>query len=542
MLGVDLARRGAQRYRDRIAVVVGNESLTYRDVDVMANRIANVLLGMGYGRGSRIGLLLNNGIWSLPIDFGCLKAGVARVPLNPRLSLPEQTRMLAETEVRLLIHGADLGERALALAEELDDLTLLSLGPQQRSHDFDLSVETTRARSTDPFVPVEPDDVMLVLYTSGTTGTLKAAQHTQASWAAIAANILTNLVSPSRDDAMLHAASLFHASGTFLLPYWLRGGRSVILPKFEPETFLDTVERQRVTAINLVPTMLGMLLASDAVRRTDTSSLDSIIYGASPMPRPLLEHGMEIFGNKFVQYYGQTEAPLCQTVLTKDDHAEGGELLGSCGHPAVDAEILLTAEDGSPVAPGEIGEIRVRAPFTMAGYYNAPELNAETLTADGWVRTRDLARTDERGYLYLVDRASDMIITGGYNVYPREVEDVLLEHPTVAECAVVGAPDPTWVEAVTAFVVPRPDENVDPEKLRAFARQHLAGYKVPKQIKVVDSIPTSPVGKILHRKLRDTLWQAESPDSASNSKNRSPRKPRKDGHDGTVRVDPRGDP
>ena len=481
--------------------------MTYREVDVMANRIANVLVGMGYSRGSRIGLLLNNEIWSLPIDFACLKSGVARVPLNSRLSQAEQAKMLTETGVRLLIHGADLTERALALADELDGLTLLGLGEPQRAQDRNLFTEAERARPTDPLVPVEPDDVMLVLYTSGTTGTLKAAQHTQASWAAIARNILTNLISPKRDDAMVHAASLIHASGTFVLPYWLAGARSIILPGFDPEQFLATIERERATAINLVPTMLGMLLAGDAVQRADTSSLDTIIYGASPMPRPLLEQGMATFGNKFVQYYGQTEAPLCQTVLTKEDHAEGGDLLGSCGFPSVDAEIALTDEDGNPVEQGEIGEIRVRAPFTMAGYFNADELNAKTMTADGWVRTRDMARADERGYLYLVDRASDMIITGGYNVYPREVEDALLAHPSVAECAVVGAPDPKWVEAVTAFVVVRPDATVHTDELREFVRGRLAGYKVPKKVVLVDSIPKSPVGKILRRKLRDSLWE-----------------------------------
>jgi acyl-CoA synthetase (AMP-forming)/AMP-acid ligase II len=207
-----------------------------------------------------------------------------------------------------------------------------------------------------------------------------------------------------------------------------------------------------------------------------------------------------------MQYYGQTEAPLCQTLLDKDDHAEGGDLLGSCGQPAVDADIRITDGDGNPVAQGEIGEIRVRAPFTMAGYYNAPDLNRETITEGGWVRTRDMARADDRGYLYLVDRASDMIITGGYNVYPREVEDALLSHPAVAECAVVGAPDPTWVEAVTAFVVFRAGATASEAELRQVVRDRLAGYKVPKQVRVVRTIPKSAVGKIMRRMLRDPLW------------------------------------
>src|SRR5690606_36782721 len=208
----------------------------------------------------RVGLLLNNEIWSMPIDFACLKAGVARVPLNSRLAQAEHAKMLAENGVRLLIHGADLTERVLALAEELDGLSLLGLGEPQRAGDRNLFAEADLAQPTDPQVPVVPDDVMLVLYTSGTTGTLKAAQHTQAVWAVIARNILTNLISPGRSDAMVYVASLIHASGTLVLPFWLVGGRSFILPGFDPEQFVATIERVRATAINLVPTMLGMLL------------------------------------------------------------------------------------------------------------------------------------------------------------------------------------------------------------------------------------------------------------------------------------------
>ncbi len=490
-------------------MVVGDRELSFRDVDELSNRVANVLIGLGYGRGSRVGLLLNNELWSVPVDFACVKAGIARVPLNARLSLAEQAKMLTDADVSLLVHGADLTERALALADELDGLRLAGLGPRNRAGDLDLATETERAAAADPLAPVEPDDVLLVLYTSGTTGTLKAAKHTQASYAAISTNILANLVSPGRDDAMLHAASLIHASGTFLLPYWLRGARSVVLPGFDPDTYVRAIGEHRITGVNLVPTMLGMLFTSGVLDGADVSTVDTIVYGASPMPRPLLEQGLEFFGNRFVQYYGQTEAPLCQTVLDKADHAEGGALLGSCGQPAVDAEIMLADADGAPVAPGEIGEIRVRAPFTMAGYHRAPELDRETFAGEGWLRTRDLARADERGYLYLVDRASDMIVTGGYNVYPREVEDALLAHPAVAECAVVSAPDPTWVEAVTAFVVLRRGAGPSADELRDVVRERLARYKVPRQIHFVDTIPKSPVGKILRRALRDPLWTGQ---------------------------------
>jgi len=287
----------------------------------------------------------------------------------------------------------------------------------------------------------------------------------------------------------------------------VRGGCAAVLPGFDPGSYLDQVARYRATEINLVPTMLGMLVTSGAAERADLSTLRAAVYGASPMPRPLVEQVLELWGPRLVQYYGQTEAPLCISVLDRHDHLDR-ELLGSCGSPAVDAEVAVTAEDGTPVGTGEVGELRVRAPFAMRGYADAPELTAETVTADGWVRTRDLARVDDRGYLTLVDRTSDMIITGGYNVYPREVEEVLLTHPAVTAAAVVGAPDETWVEAVTAFVTLRPGATVPAAELRDLVRSRLAAYKVPKQVHVIDAIPLSPVGKVLRRALRDPLWAA----------------------------------
>jgi acyl-CoA synthetase (AMP-forming)/AMP-acid ligase II len=504
-MAVELVRRGAERFGTRTAVVFEDRSLTYREVDEAANRFAGVLAGRGVGKGDRVALLAGNNLWSISLDFACLKAGIVRVPLNPRLSLPEHRQMVEETGARLVVHTPELEDRAGALQMAVPELDALGMGGPGAGGCPDLLVEASRMPATAPRVALSPSDPMLLLYTSGTTGTLKAVTHTQGSYGAIAANILANLISPGRDSVMLHAAPLIHASGTFVLPYWLRGGVAVVLRSFEPEGFLTAIERHRVTEVNVVPTMLGMLLDADRASHTDISSLRTVIYGASPIPRPLITEAIDRWGPIFRQYYGQTEAPLCITVLDEVDHADPA-LLSSCGHPAVDAEVRLAADDGSPVPQGEIGEIQVRAPFQMAGYYHADELNAEMVTADGWIRTRDLARQDPQGYLYLVDRRSDMIVTGGYNVYPREVEDALMTHPAVAECAVVGAPDPTWVETVVAFVVLRPGESPSVEELQHAVRARLAGYKVPKRIEIVDTIPKSPVGKILRRALREPLW------------------------------------
>ena len=464
----------------------------------MASRLANALIASGVRPQDRVALLVDNGPHSVPLDFACLKARAVRAPLNSRLAEAEHRAMLAQTTPRLLIASASLVDRARALADQVDG-SVLTLGGGGAD---DLLARADRASDTDPMLPTPPDDVVLALFTSGTTGTLKAARHTQASYAAVAANILANLVSPGRDDAMIHAASLIHASGTFVLPFWLRGGRSVVLDRFDPETFLADARASGATHANLVPTMLQMLLeAGDA----DRGPLRSVVYGASPMPRPTMERALDRFGPVFTQYYGQTEAPLALAVLRAADHLGPDAPLSACGQPAVDVSISLVDEAGAPVADGEVGEVAVAGPMVHAGYLGAPELNREARLPDGGWRTRDLGRFDARGFLHLVDRASDMIVTGGYNVYPREVEDALAAHPAVVECAAVGAPDQKWVEAVVAFVVAR--EPVSDAALRDWVRARLAAHKVPKRIVRVDALPKSAVGKVLRRALRDRLGE-----------------------------------
>jgi fatty-acyl-CoA synthase len=506
MLGIDMIRRGARQHGPRIALSYGNANLSFTETDRLASRIANVLIGLGLAPQQTVALLLNNGLYSVPVDFACMKARLIRTPLNSRLSAPEHFRMLEEMRIKILIHGADLAERAAHLQELAGGaLKLISVGPNKFGHP-DLLDLVTKASDADPMLPTPADDIVLSIFTSGTTGTLKASQHSQASWGAITANILANVMSPSSDDVMLHAASMIHASGCFVLPFWLRGGRSAVLDGFDPEHYLDQVVETGATHINLVPTMLTMLLNRPDGGRRDIGRLRSVTYGASPMPRPVIEAGLEAWGPIFTQYYGQTEAPLAMTALAPEDHIGPDAPLGSCGQPSVDVDLKLVDEAGEEVAKGEIGEIAVRGGIVHVGYRNAPDLDRATRLPDGFLRTRDLGRFDERGFLHLVDRTSDMIVTGGYNVYPREVEDALAAHPAVFECAAVGAPDDKWVEAVVAFVVVKPGVAVGDGELLAFVRDRLAGYKVPKRIERLEMLPKSPVGKILRRALREPLW------------------------------------
>lgn len=499
MLLNELIHRGAVFYGPRTAVYYGDEALTFAQVDKLSSRLANALIVQGQDVGARIGLLLNNSLYSIPLDFACGKARLVRVPLNARLSAAEQVQMLEGVSVTTLLHGPDLAERAKELVQLMPGLKLLSLD--------DLLKLSQSQPDTPPQRTAEPDDVVLALYTSGTTGKLKAVLHTQASWCAIGENVSKN-IDIDDGDVMLHAASLIHASGTFVLPYWMKGGAAAILPGFAPQAYLDAIARWKPAALNLVPTMIGMLLDHPGIEQADMSSVKTMVYGASPMPRPVIDRALKLWGPRFVQYYGQTEAPLFITRLGKEDHIgpNAAKRMAACGRASIDCEIRLIDEDGKDVAPGEAGEIAVRAPFGMKGYNQSPELNAETIMPGNWIRTRDVGRFDEDGYLYLIDRTSDMIVTGGYNVYPREVEDALAAHPAVREVVVVGIPDDKWGEAVAAFVALRPGLAAEDAELIAFTRTKLAGYKVPKSVHFIAEIPKSPVGKLLRRAVRDPFW------------------------------------
>lgn len=506
---LDLIRRGARQHGPRTAIVFGSQSLTFAEVDAFSARLAQALLAAGAAPRARVAMLVSNGLYSIPLDFACVKAGVNRVPLNGRLALPEHVRMLRDTECRLLVFSAALAERAQALRDALPGLVCIGLGTHLPGG-ADLLAMARRQPATDPDITVDEHDVVVTVFTSGTTGTLKAAQHTQGTRAAVCRNVLLNLLPVTCDDVMLHAASMIHASGAFVLPFWVRGGKSVILPAFDPEIFLAALTRHRVTAVNLVPTMLQMLVELPQMARCNVDALRYVIYGASPMPRAVIERAMAIWGqHRFIQYYGQTEAPLCLTVLRPEDHH--GERLGSCGQPAQEVEIRLIDEDGRDVPPGEAGEIAVRAPSCIAGYHKAPALNAKTFLPDGWMRTRDVGQFDAQGFLYLKDRTSDMIVSGGYNIYPREVEDVLLAHPAVRECAVIGLADEKWVEAVTAVVALHhgrvADDRLAAELLGHVATQ-LAAYKAPQRILFDPDIPKTVTGKLNRRAVRERYQRA----------------------------------
>ena len=508
MIAAELIKRGAKYYAKETAVIYRDQKLTFEEVHKNSNRLANALFKLGLEKGNRISFLLANSIHSVEIDFAMLKSGLVRVPLNTRLSEEEQFHMIMETDSKAILFTEEFADRVRSLRERLSNVSLFCQvdGIPKYEWIIPIYLEMKTVTDEDPIVPLSEEDFATLQYTSGTTGKLKAAIHTQGSWAAIATNVLSTLTI-EKGDIMMHAAPLTHASGTLVLPHWIRGAANAILPTFHPLEYLQAVESIKPTTLNLVPTMIVMLLSHPEVEKYSFNSVRSLIYGASPMPREALKRGLELWGPKFIQYFGQTEAPLILSILPVEDHVlalknpKYYDRLLSCGRPTATTEVKIVDENGKQVAEGEIGEIIVSSSQAMTGYWKEDELTAETIKGK-WIYTRDMGYIDQEGYLYLVDRKSDMIITGGFNIYPREVEEVLYQHPAVMEAAIVGVPDKTWVESVKAFVVLKEGQQVSENELIDYCKAHLASYKKPKHVEFIDSLPKSAVGKVVRRMLR----------------------------------------
>lgn len=489
MIAPELIRRGAKFFSKETAVIFQGEKLTFESVYRNSNRLANALLKVGLRKGNRVAFLLANSLQSVEIDFALLLSGIVRVPLNTRLSEAEHLHMIRESDAKAVLFTEEFRDRISSLKPQLEKVELYcqtngtSTAPEMTL----LSDMIQLATDDEPASMIHESDLATIQYTSGTTGKLKAAVHTQETWTAICNNILTCL-EIQEGDVMLHAAPL---------------------AGFNPVQYLQTVHTDHPTTLNLVPTMIVMLLNTPHVEDYSFDSVRQIIYGASPMPREALRRGLELWGPKFIQYYGQTEAPLILTLLNQKEHPgedpETVNRLLSCGRPVTTTSLKILGEDEHEVPAGAIGEICVKSSQGMVAYWKAPELTNDTVR-DGWIHTRDMGYIDNEGYLFLVDRKSDMIITGGFNVYPREVEEVLYEHPAVMEVAVVGIPDDKWVESIKAFVVLRPEQMVTEEELIEFCRKKLASYKKPSSVEFVNFLPMSAVGKVVRRVLRDPYW------------------------------------
>lgn len=502
----NIIRRAAATWPDRLAIVSGGEGITYRALDAASSRVANGLLAAGLPPQARVAVLARNGVAFCEVMLGCLKAGAVALPLNWRLTAPELAYILRHAGAAALFCGAEFREVGAQAAAEAGGRRLLVL--EDRSAGAEAYVPWRDAQSAcDPQVHVRPADVALQMYTSGTTGLPKGVQLTHEGYLAALAIVRGfpwGRLGP--DDVVLTPAPFFHVNGVNpVLRTFAAGGLVVAPPQFEPAEVLRLIESHRVTRATLAPAMIQSCLEVPDVATRDLSSLQVVSYGGSPISERVLEEAGRRFGAAFVQMYGLTETSGPLTFLEPEDHAPHRGRLLSCGRPGPDVEIRITDPHGDPLPAGEIGEVRVRTAAVMKGYWSDPEATAAVL-ADGWFRTGDAGCLDADGYLHIRDRVKDMIVSGGENIYPAEVENALFSHPAVADVAVIGVPDPKWGEAVKALVVRRPGAEVSESELIAHARRQIAGYKLPKSVTWIEALPRNPAGKVLRRTLREPFW------------------------------------
>jgi long-chain acyl-CoA synthetase len=504
-----LVARAARMYSRSLALECENEVRSYADVNSNANRFANVLRGLGYRAGVRIAVLLRNCIEFPEIEFGIAKAGLISVQINPMLNPKDIGSILRDSDAALVVCGAALLDTVESIRANIPASAFVVVGgdnlPQWADRYEALLAAATDA---DPGIHVTGDTLCRIAYTSGTTGQPKGVMLSHSAVSAVAYNLLLELGPVWRGQRLLHLQPLCHGTGMFVLPWFIRGGVSVIHTRFDAERVIEARKREHIDFIKLVPTMYVRLVEQGEGRLEELRGVQSIIYGASPMPAEPLRRGIERLGPVFSEVYGQTESPMTITVLAPQEHfvdgAVSSDRLRSAGRPWTNVDVRIVGGDGEEVPQGEPGEVIVAGPQNMVGYWRRPEDTAKTLV-DGWIHTRDIGTFDDQGYLYLLDRQDDMIITGGLNVYPRQVEEVLFQHASVSEAVVVGVQDDHWGERIVALVCLKPNLEVDARDLIAFCRDRLTGYKTPKEIVFAKQIPKTPFGKVSRKQAREEI-------------------------------------
>jgi fatty-acyl-CoA synthase len=455
----------------------------------------------GMVKGDRIAILSGNRPEVLCVTAACLIGQFVLVPLHPAGSQDDLLFVIADSASRALVFDpVKYSERAASVQERAPGCLLFALGAAGIG--ADLCALAAAIRPDRLIAPaVAPNEPYRLSYSGGTTGKPKAVVGTHRTGAAVLTIQLAEWEWPS-GIRQLVCAPLSHAGAAMFLPTLLRGGSMVILAGFDPVTVMSAIQKHRINCVLLVPTMIYALLSHPRLDEFDLSSLETIFYGASSMSPTRLREGILKFGPVFFQFYGQVEAPMTITVMKRGDHdVDDPDRLASCGRPVPWIDVALLDDDLREVPVGEPGEICVRGPLVMAEYFNRPDLTAAAL-AGGWLHTGDVAVRRPDGFLRIVDRKKDMIVTGGFNVYPREIEDVLSSHPAVSTCAVIGVPDEHWGEAVKAVVVLRPGALVSADELRALVRERKGSIQAPKTVDFVSAIPLTPVGKPDKKQLR----------------------------------------
>ncbi len=496
--------RALARYPTRIAFSWPGGSITYQGATDLIGRIQSVFVRLGLQPGTRVAFLTANRADTWCAGVAAQLSRLAITWLHPLGSLDDQLFQIEDSEAQMLVvDAATFRDRGGELAARASGLkAVFTLGAAGYGADLLQAVEG--AGNATPRCLAGPDDIATLNYTGGTTGKSKGALRTHREYGGFANAILADFEIPET-PSYLTVAPISHVAGTKVLPTLMRGGTVHMLKGFDPEAVLSTIQRERINFTLFVPTMIYVLLDHPSLPKTDMSSLELLLYGASPMSPSRLVEGIERIGPVFSQLYGQTEC-YPASVLRKADHdPKNPELFLSCGFPIAACQMKVLDDDDQEVATGESGEICIRATHVMAEYWKRPEQTAETLK-NGWLHTGDIAKADERGYMYILDRKKDMIVSGGFNIFPREVEDVLSTHTDVAMVAVVGVPDDKWGEAVTAIVVARAGTQPNEQTLIELVKQRKGSAHAPKHIKFVKELPMTGVGKVDKKALRASFW------------------------------------
>jgi acyl-CoA synthetase (AMP-forming)/AMP-acid ligase II len=489
-----------------VALWFEGRELSYRELDRAANRVANALIRVGLEPGERVCVLDKGHSAFFEVLFGIAKAGGVYTPVNWRLAAPELAYVLNDSRAPVVFVGEAFTGALASVEQELAKVrTLVRWGDGPDSWPSYQSF-LADAPDTDPMRDGGDHETAWQLYTSGTTGHPKGAELTHSNLAEIMFLGPTGFGSVAEGDVALICMPLYHIGGSgYALATFFAGAQLVLTREANPPEILDLIARRGVTHAFFVPALLNMLLQQPSCAETDFGSLKTVLYGASPIPEELLKASVETFGCNFVQAYGLTETTGVVALLPPHDHVPGNPRLRACGLPIFGAEIKIVDTEGNECAAREVGEILIRGGMVMKGYWNLPEATASAIR-EGWFHTGDAGYLDEDGYLYIHDRVKDMIVSGGENVYPAEVESVLYAHPDVADVAVIGVPDERWGEAVKAVVVLKEGSHVSDRELIDACRSQIAGYKTPRSIDFVDELPRNPTGKILKRVLRERYW------------------------------------
>jgi acyl-CoA synthetase (AMP-forming)/AMP-acid ligase II len=505
----DMIYRNALLYPDYEAFSYKEEKVTFRQFNERVNSLIHALWANGAKQGDVLGILSWNCLEYVDVYGAAMKGGFIASPFNPRLEADELEYLINYSEAKTIFVGPELVEKVNALRSRIPNVknyvSFEHFDADMISHEYLLQAYSKE----EPDIKVAEEDPFLIFYTSGTTGVPRGALYTQGRKMADT-RIFVHELAPDPGDKHIMIVPLFHvAGGSILWAFFFAAGGNVIMSQrsFDPAATLRAIEKEKATAIHIVSTHLVAMLSLPGLDTYDLSSLKRIWYAGATMPTELLRKGMEIFGPIFMQAYGQSESGPMITFLPARDHQvlerppDEQQALGSIGQPCIGVHVRIVDEKSRDVKPGTVGEIVARSKSIMLEYWRKPNETRDVLV-DGWLHTGDMGYYDENGFIYLVDRKKDMIISGGENIYPREVEEILYQHPAVKEAAVIGIPDPYWVEKVHAVVVLKSGKEANEKELIDFCKERLARFKAPKSVAFADSLPKNPQGKVLKRELR----------------------------------------